>query len=158
MNALPNTSKMRSVTAIFFTNPTAKQVLNELSAKGLDMNAISLLTSDPGVGHLDRAAFLLIPAFGPVIVVGPVVAWIIDALHAPVIVEGLTALGAGLVSLGIPIAQAHVYETSIKAGRSLLIGIGTEKETQPLFELLRTFGPTSIDTRAIPPEPSSPAA
>jgi hypothetical protein len=158
MEAAPNQSTMRSVTAVFYVNPTAKQALNELSIKGLDTHAISLITSDASLGPWDKAAFLLIPAFGPLIVVGPIVAWIIDALEAPVLVEGLTALGAGLVSLGVPVDQARSYEWSIKAGRSLLVHIGTEKETQQLFELLRSLGPTSIDTQAVPPEPFTPAA
>ena len=41
-------------------------------------------------------AFFAIPGIGPVLVAGPLVAWIIGALEGAVVVGGLTAVGAGL--------------------------------------------------------------
>jgi hypothetical protein len=53
-------------------------------------------------GMLFGAAFFVIPGLGPILVAGPLVAWIIGALEGAVVVGGLSALGAGLYSIGIP--------------------------------------------------------
>jgi hypothetical protein len=45
------------------------------------------------------AAFFAIPGIGPVLVAGPLVAWIVGALEGAVVVGGLSALGAGLYSI-----------------------------------------------------------
>jgi len=47
-------------------------------------------------------AFFAIPGIGPVLVAGPLVAWIVGALEGALVVGGLSALGAGLYSIGIP--------------------------------------------------------
>src|SRR6202451_4424411 len=43
-----------------------------------------------------------IPGLGPILVAGPLVAWIIAGLEGAVVVGGVSALGAALVSIGIP--------------------------------------------------------
>ena len=42
------------------------------------------------------AAFFVIPGVGPLLVAGPLVAWIVGALEGAVVVGGLSVLGAGL--------------------------------------------------------------
>jgi hypothetical protein len=49
---------------------------------------------------------------GPVIVFGPLVSWIVRALEGAVMVGGLSALGAGLHSIGIPKNNILEYETA----------------------------------------------
>src|ERR1700734_1691130 len=53
-------------------------------------------------GLLLGAAFFVIPGIGPILVAGPLVAWIVAALEGAAVVGGLSAIGAGLVSIGIP--------------------------------------------------------
>ena len=44
----------------------------------------------------------MIPGLGPVIVLSPLVGGLVGALGGAVVVGGLSALGAGLYSIGIP--------------------------------------------------------
>ena len=53
-------------------------------------------------GLLVGGALFVIPGLGPVIVLGPLVGGLVGALGGAVVVGGLSALGAGLYSIGIP--------------------------------------------------------
>jgi len=59
-------------------------------------------------GLLFGAGFFLIPGIGPVLVAGPFLAALLGALESAVLVGGLSAIAAGLVSLGIPKDSARV--------------------------------------------------
>jgi hypothetical protein len=87
-------------------------------------------------GMLIGSAFFLVPGIGPVLVAGSAVAWIVGALESAVLVGGLSALGAGLLSIGIPKDRALKYETSVKAGKLLLIAHGTAQEAEKAREIL----------------------
>src|SRR5271170_1820008 len=52
-------------------------------------------------GLLFGSAFFAIPGIGPVLVAGPLVAWIVGGLEGAALVGGLSAIGAGLVGIGI---------------------------------------------------------
>ena len=149
---------MRSLIAVFPVQLQAKRAIEEVANNGLNTKNMTLITRDPSAGCLEGTAFLLVPGLGPLIVMGPIVAWIIDALQTPVIVEGVSALGAGLVSLGVPVEDARGYEWSVRAGRSLLISFGSQDDMRRIYEMLRILKPISIDTRPVPPEPAIPAA
>jgi len=79
-------------------------------------------------GMLVGSALFLIPGLGPVMVAGSAVGWIVGALESAVVVGGLSALGAGLYGIGIPKDSALKYESSVKAGKFLLIAHGTAAE------------------------------
>lgn len=81
-------------------------------------------------GILVGSAVFLIPGIGPVVVAGSAVAWIVGALESAVVVGGLSALGAGLVSIGLPKDSALKYESSVKAGKFVLIAHGTAEEAE----------------------------
>ena len=51
---------------------------------------------------LDGWAFFSVPGIGPVVVAGPLAGWMVATLSNAVIFGGLTALGTGLYSIGIP--------------------------------------------------------
>ena len=51
-------------------------------------------------GLLVGAAFFVIPGVGPVLIAGPLVAWVVSALEGAAVVGGLSALGAGLYISG----------------------------------------------------------
>ena len=70
----------------------------------------------------------MIPGFGPILVAGPLVAWLVGALEGAVVVGGLSALGAGLYSIGIPKDSVLRYETAIKAGKYVIVAHGTADE------------------------------
>jgi hypothetical protein len=92
------------------------------------------------------AAFLIIPGVGPVVAAGSIVTWIVAALEGAAVVGGLSALGAGLYSLGIPKNSIVQYETSIKAGKFILVAHGTAEEVAKARDMLKTSGADQIDT------------
>ena len=71
------------------------------------------------------SAFFIVPGIGPMIIAGPLVAWIIGALEGAAVFGGLSAIGAGLYSLGIPKDSILSYETALKAGKFVLIAHGS---------------------------------
>jgi hypothetical protein len=62
-----------------------------------------------------------IPGIGPLLVAGPLVAWIVGALEGAVVVGGLSAIGAGLYSIGIPKDSIVEYETALTTDKFLLV-------------------------------------
>jgi hypothetical protein len=119
-----------SIIAIYPTHIAAEVAIKELQQSGFDMRKLSIVgrdfhTEEHVVGYYNsgdrmkawgkRGAFLgldlgmsirlrifLIPGLGPLVVAGPLVGWLGGALESAVVVGGLSALGAGLFSLGIP--------------------------------------------------------
>jgi len=79
-------------------------------------------------GLLFGAAFFWIPGVGPVAAAGPFVHLLVTAVEGAVVVGGLSALGAALVSLGLPKKEVIKYEKYIKADRYLVIAHGTPEE------------------------------
>jgi hypothetical protein len=57
----------------------------------------------------------------------------------------LSALGAGLFSLGIPKDSILKYEESVKAGKFLLIAHGTADEVQHARNILQNSGAEQIN-------------
>ena len=96
-------------------------------------------------GLLAGSAFFLIPGVGPVMVAGSAVAWIVGALESAVVVGGLGALGAALYSKGISKGSALKYESSIKAGKYLLIAHGTPEEAEVARRILANTGAEEIN-------------
>jgi len=76
-------------------------------------------------GILFGAAFFWIPGIGPLVVAGPLVSAIVGALEGAVAVGGLSALGAGLYSIGIPKDSIIKYESSVKSDKFLLVVHGS---------------------------------
>ena len=79
-------------------------------------------------GLLFGSGFFVIPGIGPLIVLGPLVGWIIGAVEGAAVVGGLSALGAGLYSMGIPTNSVVEYETALKSDHFLVVAHGTEDE------------------------------
>ena len=77
-------------------------------------------------GLLFGSGLFLIPGLGPILVAGPLVAWIIAGLEGAIVVGGVSALGAGLVSIGIPKDSVLKYEVALKTDKYLLVVHGTE--------------------------------
>jgi HSP20 family molecular chaperone IbpA len=79
-------------------------------------------------GLLFGSAFFWIPGLGPLLVAGPLVSWIVGALEGAVVVGGLSAMGAGLYSLGIPKDSILRYETALKTDKFVLISFVIKAE------------------------------
>jgi hypothetical protein len=83
------------------------------------------------------AGFFLIPGIGPLLVAGPLVAWIVGALEGAVVVGGMSAIGAGLYSIGIPKNSVLKYETALKDGQFLVIVHGTAEDAKKAQDILK---------------------
>jgi uncharacterized membrane protein len=142
-------SEQNSVVAVYASHVEAEEALKELQSGGIDMKALSIVAKDThtdehAVGYYnagDRmkywgksgafwggfwgllfgSAFFAVPGIGPLLVAGPLVAWIVGALEGAVVVGGLSALGAGLFSIGIPKDSIVEYETALKTDKFLLV-------------------------------------
>jgi hypothetical protein len=96
-------------------------------------------------GMLVGSAFFFIPGVGPVVVAGSAVAWIVGALESAAVVGGLSAIGAGLYGIGIPKENALKYESSVKAGKFLLIAHGTSEEADLARRILSNTAAEEIN-------------
>jgi len=85
-----------------------------------------------------------IPGLGPVLVAGPLVAWIVGVLEGAVVVGGLSAVGAGLYSIGIPKDSVVKYETAIKSDMFIVRADGTVDEVARLKDIIHTTRPVEV--------------
>jgi hypothetical protein len=84
------------------------------------------------------ATFFWIPGIGSTVVAGPLVSWIVGALEGAEVVGGLSALGAGLYSIGIPKDSVIKYEEAVKSDKYLVIAHGTAEEVAHAKSILET--------------------
>ena len=154
-----------SVVAIYETHSQAEEAVKELQRSGFDMKKMSIVgkdyhTDEHVVGYYNTGdrmkywgkqgafwgglwgmlfgAFFIIPGLGPILVAGPLVAWIVGALEGAVVVGGLSALGAGLYSIGIPKDSVVKYEAALKSDKFLLLAHGTADEVAKARDILQT--------------------
>jgi uncharacterized membrane protein len=165
--------KENSIVAIYNNHVEAEQALQQLQRAGLDMKKLSIVgkdyhTEEHVVGYYnagDRmkywgkwgafwgglwgmlfgAAFFAVPGIGPVLVAGPLVIWIVGALEGAAVVGGLSAIGAGLYSIGIPRDSVLRYETALKSDKFLLIAYGTADEVARAKELIQGTSPVEAN-------------
>jgi hypothetical protein len=79
------------------------------------------------------------------LVAGPLVAGIVGALEGAAVVRGLSVLGAGLFSMGIPKNSVLEYETAVKTDKFLLIVNGSASEVRKAKEILETTQPAHLN-------------
>src|SRR3984957_17034388 len=96
-------------------------------------------------GLLLGAGLFLIPGVGPVLVAGPFLAALVGALESAAIVGGLSALAAGLVSMGIPKESAVKYEAEIRADKFVMVVHGTPEELERARAILSDTSPLSVE-------------
>jgi hypothetical protein len=163
----------KSVVAIFKSHVEAETAVKDLQQAGFDMRELSIVgrdyhTDENVVGYYnagDRmrywgklgafwggfwgllfgSAFFLIPGVGPLLFAGPIVAYIVSALEGAVVVGGLSALGAGLYGMGIPMDSVLQYETAVKSGRYVLIAHGSEVEAVHAREIMSRIHPDALE-------------
>jgi hypothetical protein len=106
-------------------------------------------------GMLFGAAFFAIPGLGPVLVAGPLVAWIVGALEGAVVVGGMGALGAGLYSIGIPKDSVVKYETAIKSDKFIVLAHGTADEVARAKDIMQATHPVEVALHVVAPAQST---
>jgi hypothetical protein len=169
----PTKTKDYSTVATYSSHSAAETAIKELQASGFDMKQLSIVgrdyhTDEHVVGYYntgDRmkawgkmgafwgwiwgclfgSAFFFIPGIGPLMIAGPLVVWIVGALETAVVVGGLSALGAGLFSLGIPKDSILKYETALKTDNFLVIAHGSADEVARAKEILGRNASETMD-------------
>ena len=96
-------------------------------------------------GLLFGSAFFFIPGVGPLLMAGPIVGWIVGGLEGAVVVGGLSAVGAGLFSLGIPKDSILKYETALKTGKFVVIAHGSTDEIAQAREIISRTNPEALE-------------
>ena len=161
-----------SVVAIYNLHTEAEAAIKELQKAKFDMKQLSIVgkdyhTEEHVVGYYttgDRmkywgklgafwgglwgmlfgAAFFWIPGIGPLVAAGPIVSWIVGGLEGATIYGGLSALGAGLYSIGIPKDSVINYETAVKSDKFLVIAHGTREQVANAKEILGKTGASGV--------------
>jgi hypothetical protein len=95
-------------------------------------------------GLLFGSAFFAIPGIGPVLVAGPMVAWIVGALEGAAVFGGLSAIGAGLYGMGIPKNSVVQYELALKTDKFLLMVHGTAAEVERAKSIIEGTRPVQV--------------
>jgi hypothetical protein len=95
-------------------------------------------------GLLFGSAFFAIPGIGPVLVAGPLVAWIIGALEGAAVFGSLSAIGAGLYGMGIPKDSVVQYEMALKTDQFLLMVHGAVAEVEKAREIIESTRPVNV--------------
>ena len=141
--------KVNSVVAVYDTHELAEDAVRQLQRAGVDMKSLSIAGRNAHVeehvvgyyntgdrmrhwgrqgafwgalwGLLFDSALFAIPGIGPVLLAGPLVSWIIEVLEGAIVFGGVSAIGAGLMSIGISKDSAIQYETALKTDKYLLI-------------------------------------
>ncbi len=146
-------AERNSVVAIYDTHEQAEQAVKCLQEARIDMKTLSIAAKDQHTdehvvgyyntgermehwgkagafwggfwGLLFGAGMFAIPGIGPILVAGPLVAWIVAGLEGAVVVGGVGAIGGGLASIGIPKDSILQYELALKTDKFLLIVHGS---------------------------------
>ena len=170
-------TKENAAVAIYNTHTQAEAAIKELQKSGIDMKKLSILGKDYHAeenvlgyynagdrmkfwgklgafwgglwGLLFGSALFFIPGIGHIVALGPVGGMIVGALENAVIVGGLSALGAGLYSVGIPKDSVVKYETAVKADKFLVIVHGTEDEVTKAKEIINSTDPVESEAHYV---------
>jgi uncharacterized membrane protein len=171
-------SVMDSVVATYDTHEQAEKAIKELQEDGVNMKSLSIAgknthTDEHVVGYYnagDRvkywgkegafwggvwgllfgSAAFAIPGIGPILAAGPLVAWIVAGLEGAVVVGGVSALGAGLMSIGIPKDSVLKYEIALTTDKYLLVVHGTQEEIEKAKNIIEDTPHSSLATHHEP--------
>ena len=155
-----------AVVAVYATHTQADTAIRNLQSMGFDMTKLSIMGKDFhseeravgfyntgdrmqfwGVlgafwggfyGLLFGSAFFLLPAIGPLIVMGPLVGWMVGAAEGAVAGGAAGMLGGALASAGIPNNSIVKYQEDVKAGKFVVIATGTALEIDRARDVLGT--------------------
>jgi hypothetical protein len=157
-------STMSSVVAVYDTHEQAEAAIKELQEAGVDMKSLSIAGKDTHTdehvvgyynagdrmkywgklgafwggfwGLLFGSAMFAIPGIGPILVAGPLVGWIVGALEGAAVIGGVSAIGAGLMSIGIPKDSVLKYDVALKTDKFLLLMHGSPEHVSQAEEII----------------------
>jgi hypothetical protein len=168
-----------SVVAIYESHLAADSAVKKLASSGFRMTSLSVVgkgyhTEGKVVGFYttgDRITFcgsrgalwgglwgiffggvlLMVPVVGHVIVLGYIATVVISTASNAFVAGGLSAIGAALVSIGIPKDSVIRYEAAIKQDRFLVMVHGTPDELSRAQVVLGAENPLSLDVHTRTP-------
>jgi hypothetical protein len=174
-----------AVIAVFDDHQTAELAIKRLAAAAIDIKHLSVVGkgfhTDEQVmgfynagdrikfwgkrgafwgglwGWLFGGIFLFIPVVGHVVLLGYFAVAALSAIEGAVVVGGLSALGAALYSIGIPINSAIAYESAVKADRFLVMAHGSSDEVERARKELEPLNPSRSICMKVPPSCSQPS-
>jgi hypothetical protein len=163
---MKNQSERNALVEIYDSDLSAQVAVHELRRGGFAMARLSIISKDfesekdvvgfynngdrmkswskvgavwGGLwGHLIGSGFFLVPGLGPIVVTGHLATVLVGIIEGAAVTGGLSAVGAGLLSVGIPKESVVKYETDIRAGKILLLAHGTSEEISNAREILET--------------------
>ena len=166
-----------AVVAIFENHEGAELAVKQLQEAGVNLKSLSIVgkdthTEEHVVGYYNNgdrmmrwgkmgafwggfwgllfgSAMFAIPGVGPVLMAGPIVGWIIAGLEGAAVVGGVSAVGAGLVGLGIPKDSVLQYDIALKTDKYLLIVHGSQDEVSQARAVLHASHAASHDLYVI---------
>lgn len=172
-------AEQSAVVAVYHTHQEAELGIKKLEKAGVNMRSLSILGkgthTDEHVlgfyntgdrikywgktgavwggfwGLLFGSAFFSIPTLGTVLAAGPIIGWIVGALEGAVLVGGVSAIGAGLVGMGIEKNSVIQYELALKTDKYLLLVQGTPEEIEKARTILDSTRPFSAVVHACEP-------
>jgi hypothetical protein len=165
-------TKRTAVVALYDSNAEAVTAVKALRNGGVDMKKLSIVgrdyhTDEHVVGYYnawDRmicwgkagafwggiwgllfgSAFFSVPGVGPLMTARPLVAWILGTLEGAIVVGGLSALGAGIYSLGIPKNSVLQYDAAMQTGKFVVIAYASQHELTEAQKIMRHFAPEPL--------------
>jgi hypothetical protein len=163
-----NARPENAVVAVYATHTEADAAIRRLQSMGFDMTKLSIMgkdfhTEERAVGFYnmgDRmqfwgvlgafwggfygllfgSAFFFLPVIGPLVVMGPLVGWMIGAAEGAVAGGAAGMLGGALASAGIANNSIVKYQEDVKAGKFVVIAIGTALEVDRARDTFGTDG------------------
>ena len=165
-------SDQNAVVAVYASHVEAEAAVKELQRAGIDMRTLSIVSKDSHTdehvvgyyntgdrmkywgktgafwggfwGLLFGSAFFAIPGLGPVLVAGPLVAWIVGGLEGAAVVGGLGAIGAGLYGMGVPKDSVVEYELALKTDKFLLVVHDKASEVEKARNIIASTRPINL--------------
>jgi hypothetical protein len=166
-------SSHNAVVAVFAHHHTAEDAVKKLAGAGFDITKVNIAgkgchKEEKVVGFYnagDRVKFwgqygafwgglwglfvgglfMTLPVVGPIVVLGHLGAMVLGAAEGAVLGGSLSALGAALVSIGIPKNSVINYEAAIKADNFLVMVDGSPQEVERAKAILAAAKPAKLD-------------
>ncbi len=161
-----------TLAAIFANHEQAERAVKSLADNHFDMTKLSIVgqgyhTEETVVGFYNTGdrirfwgrrgafwgglwglffggVFLMVPVMGQVMVLGYLATAVASAVEGALVIGGLGALGAALVSIGVPKDSVIQYETALKADEFLVLAQGSPAELAWARTILAAADATSI--------------
>jgi uncharacterized membrane protein len=153
-----------SIVAVYPDHDTAERSVRRLHEAGIAMSDLSIVgrdfqTTEEPVGFVSAgeyasagaatgawfgglfglcigAAFLILPAVGPVVIAGPLAAAVLGGIEGALAGTALGSLAGALVGWGVPKEKALKYEMHVKGGKFLVVVRGEPKVVGRAHRLL----------------------